>query len=76
MKKQMKKKATTASKPTVASVHSDLQAHNAECHQRWLENYRRLEGIEGEVKAINLQLKAALAVLVVGMGSILATQVF
>ncbi|BCV06821.1 MAG: hypothetical protein CM15mV144_150 [Caudoviricetes sp.] len=46
----MKKKATTASKPSVASVHSDLQAHNAECHQRWQENYRRLEGIEDELK--------------------------
>ena len=38
---------------TVAEIDKRLSAHEAACEVRWRENWRRLETIETEVKAIN-----------------------
>jgi|TARA_B100000941_G_C28012339_1_gene305954 hypothetical protein len=45
---------------TVAEIDKRLSAHEAACEVRWRENWRRLETIETEVKAINKSIRAGL----------------
>ena len=45
---------------TVAEIDKRLSAHEAACEVRWRENWRRLETIETEVKAINNSFRAGL----------------
>jgi len=42
-----------ATKATVTEVDKRLSSHEAACEQRWKENYRRLDLIEGELKSLN-----------------------
>ncbi len=73
MKKQQKK---AIAKPTVQSVSSDLSEHEAQCTERWKTIFNETSELKDEVKSINLQLKAGLGILVLGMGSILSAQLF
>jgi len=65
-----------ASKPTVASVHTDLKSHEKMCEERWKTIFNETADLKHEIKSVNLQLKAGLGILVVGMGSILSAQLF
>ena len=53
----------------IAEVDARLKSHEAECAQRWRENYRRLESIEQQLTTLNTQIRLALAFLVVTLGS-------
>ena len=65
-----------ASKPTVASVHTDLKSHEKMCEERWKTIFNETADLNHEIRSVNLQLKAGLGILVVGMGSILSAQLF
>ena len=65
-----------ASKPTVASVHTDLKSHEKMCEERWKTIFNETADLKQEIRSVNLQLKAGLGILVVGMGSILSAQLF
>ena len=65
-----------ASKPTVASVHTDLKSHEKMCEERWKTIINETADLKQEIRSVNLQLKAGLGILVVGMGSILSAQLF
>ena len=65
-----------ASKPTVASVHTDLKSHEKMCEERWKTIFNETADLKDEIRSVNLQLKAGLGILVVGMGSILSAQLF
>jgi|TARA_A100001515_G_scaffold36745_1_gene28870 hypothetical protein len=65
-----------ASKPTVASVHTDLKSHEKMCEERWKTIFNETADLKHEIRSVNLQLKAGLGILVVGMGSILSAQLF
>jgi hypothetical protein len=64
------------SKPTVASVHTDLKSHEKMCEERWKTIFNETADLKHEIRSVNLQLKAGLGILVVGMGSILSAQLF
>jgi len=72
--KKQQKKATV--RPSVQSVAADLSQHEAQCAERWRTIFNETNELKQEVKSINLQLKAGLGILVVGMGSILSAQLF
>lgn len=65
-----------ASKPTVASVHTDLKSHEKMCEERWKTIFNETADLKQEIRSVNLQLKAGLGILVIGMGSILSAQLF
>ena len=65
-----------ARKPTVASVHTDLKSHEKMCEERWKTIFNETADLKHEIRSVNLQLKAGLGILVVGMGSILSAQLF
>ena len=65
-----------ASKPTVASVHTDLKSHEKMCEERWKTIFNETADLKHEIRSVNIQLKAGLGILVVGMGSILSAQLF
>ena len=65
-----------ASTPTVASVHTDLKSHEKMCEERWKTIFNETADLKHEIRSVNLQLKAGLGILVVGMGSILSAQLF
>lgn len=65
-----------ANKPTVASVHTDLKSHEKMCEERWKTIFNETADLKQEIRSVNLQLKAGLGILVVGMGSILSAQLF
>ena len=65
-----------ASNPTVASVHTDLKSHEKMCEERWKTIFNETADLKHEIRSVNLQLKAGLGILVVGMGSILSAQLF
>ena len=65
-----------ASKPTVASVHTDLKSHEKMCEERWKTIFNETADLKHEIRSVNLQLKAGLGILVVGMGSKLSAQLF
>jgi hypothetical protein len=53
----------------IAELDKRLTSHEAACSQRWAENYRRLDSIEGQLSLLNTQIRMALAFLVVALGS-------
>ena len=65
-----------ANKPTVASVHTDLKSHEKMCEERWKTIFNETADLKQEMRSVNLQLKAGLGILVIGMGSILSAQLF
>jgi len=65
-----------ANKPTVASVHTDLKSHEKMCEERWKTIFNETADLKQEIRSVNLQLKAGLGILVIGMGSILSAQLF
>lgn len=65
-----------ASKPTVASVHTDLKSHEKMCEERWKTIFNETADLKHDIRSVNLQLKAGLGILVIGMGSILSAQLF
>ena len=50
-------------KATVTEVDKRLSSHEAACEQRWRENWRRLDGIEIEVKSINKSIRGGLSLI-------------
>ena len=65
-----------ANKPTVASVHTDLKSHEKMCEERRKTIFNETADLKHEIRSVNLQLKAGLGILVIGMGSILSAQLF
>lgn len=65
-----------ASKPTVASVYTDLKSHEKMCEERWKTIFNETSDLKHEIRSVNIQLKAGLGILVIGMGSILSAQLF
>jgi hypothetical protein len=53
----------------IAEIDTRLKSHEAECQQRWRENYRRLESIETQLTTLNSQIRISLVFLVVTLGS-------
>lgn len=53
----------------IAEVDARLKSHEAQCDQRWRENYRRLESIENTLNTLNTHIRIALVFLVVTLGS-------
>ena len=49
-----------ASKPTVASVHTDLKSHEKMCEERWKTIFNETADLKHEIRSVNLQLKAGL----------------
>lgn len=41
-----------ATRPTVSSVHNQLHAHEVQCHERWVTNFKHLESLQKEVTFI------------------------
>ena len=56
-----------AIKATVTEVDKRSSSHEAACEQRWKENYRRLDLIEGELKSLNNSARSVLVFLVISL---------
>ena len=53
----------------IAEVDTRLKSHEAQCEQRWRENYRRLESIENQLGTLNTHIRISLVFLVITLGS-------
>ena len=61
---------------TANDVASDLRVHEKMCEERWKTIFNETSDLKHEIRSVNIQLKAGLGILVVGMGSILSAQLF
>ena len=67
----MTSKMTTTQR--LQEVDKRLTSHEAACHERWRENYRRLESIESQLTTLNTQIRIALATIVSTLFAMLVT---
>jgi acyl carrier protein phosphodiesterase len=65
----MTSKITTTQR--LQEVDKRLTSHEAACHERWRENYRRLESIETVLNTLNTQIRIALAAIISSLFAIL-----
>lgn len=55
---------------TITDLDKKFHSHEAACEQRWLENYRRLKGIESQMSTLNTQIRLFLVFCVVTLGGV------
>ena len=60
----------------IQDLEVQFKVHETQCEERWKTIFNETSDLKHEIRSVNIQLKAGLGILVVGMGSILSAQLF